>query len=386
MMGRGLPLDKLVGWMPVMLAFGLPFHPRSSTWLFLLFLPFWIASGVKKKWKFQMASSSQLSMIALYLWMAIGMLWTSDLPRGWFALEVKASMLLIPLIFLTSRMRPAGWKRAWVIGCALMVAFRGVAYALGWDGAGWRYADWTGPFHPTYLAMYWGWAICLTDRHVMRWLIPIFAAAVGLAASKAGWLGGLFALGLAWTFGREFRWPVATGVLSLLCFGALADQGRLSEFVHHAPSMEQVESVEETPASKGSTGGRVQAWTVAGQVWLEHLLAGTGPGDFESEVLPRYKSAGMEYAAVHRLNAHSVYLQTLVTSGLVGLVLLMGWWGAAARIQWNRRDWGGLGCLILLFFNGLFESLLELQQGIVAVVFVTFVLSAPYKVESELQS
>jgi O-antigen ligase len=149
--------------------------------------------------------------------------------------------------------------------------------------------------------------------------------------------------------------------------------------------MERVEGVEKPISTKGSTGGRVQAWTVAGQVWSEHLLAGTGPGDFELEVLPRYKSAGMEYAAMHRLNAHSVYLQTLVTSGLVGLVLLMGWWGTAAQIQWSRKDWGGLGCLILLFFNGLFESLLELQQGIVAVVFVTFVLSAPNKVESQLQ-
>lgn len=386
MMGRRLTLNELVGGMPVLLAFCLPLHPRSSTWLLLLFLPFWIAAGVKRMWNWQSASWSHLSMMALYLWMVIGMLWTSDVPRGWFALEVKASMLLIPLIFLSSRIHPADWKRGWVIGCALMVAFRGLTFALGWDGAGWRYADWTGPFHPTYLAMYWGWAICLLDRHAMRWLIPVFAAAIGLAASKAGWLGGLFALGLALTFGREFRWPVATGVLALLCFGALADQGRLSEFVHHAPPMERVQSVEESTSAQGSTGGRVQAWTVARQVWFEHLFVGTGPGDFELEVLPRYKSAGMEYAAVHRLNAHSVYLQILVTSGLMGLLLLMSWWGTAAWIQWTRKNWGGLGCLLLLFFNGLFESLLELQQGIVAVVFLTFVLSASNHADAQLQT
>ena len=87
----------------------------------------------------------------------------------------------------------------------------------------------------------------------------------------------------------------------------------------------------------GSTSGnqRYDYWKVAIKATPEHLLAGWGPGTFVLIWLPR----APYYSFV--VNAHSLYIETLAEDGVIGLLLLLCFLGAAlgsaGRLASRRR-------------------------------------------------
>lgn len=312
-------------------------------------------------------------MLAFYGLHALGLMWTEDLASGAFALEEKAALLLIPLVFNTLPNRRDDWvPQMWQAGALVVFVWRTLAATAGWGDAGWRYADFTGPFHPTYLAMYWAVAVLFARPDWRRWLLPGFAVAIGLAASKAGWIGGAFAL--LWVLGtagwKKMALPVGVALVALVIVSSAADQGRSDEFLRNSATNVETENIEQ---AKGSTGGRRQAWSVSWDFIQANPILGVGTGDVEATLVPAYESRGLAYAANHRMNPHNAYLQAALSLGFVGLLSLLMWWGLAAWRAWKDQIWSHLGILLLIAMNGLFESILELQQGIVPIVLLTFI-------------
>jgi len=71
-----------------------------------------------------------------------------------------------------------------------------------------------------------------------------------------------------------------------------------------------------------SVGTRLAMWEIAVDVWKKNPVVGTGPGDFDDEVMKLQaegKYVGMD---VHN-SVHNIYLQALVGSGLMGLLALL---------------------------------------------------------------
>lgn len=368
-------LSSALGWLPAFLAFCLPLHPRMSSWLLLAWLPLWVWGGVRGEWKRSRWSPAAWAMAAFYGLHVCGLAWTEDLSVGLFALEEKAALLLVPLVFNTLPNRRDDWvPRMWQAGALAILVARIVAAIAGWEGAGWRYADFTGPFHPTYLAMYWGVAVLFARGDRSRWLLPIFAMAIGLAASKAGWIGGGFALLWVWGAGgwKKMALPVLLGTAALALSAGISDRGRTEEFVRNSTANVDV-GQDDLKEAKGSTGGRMQAWSVAWEFIQANPIWGVGTGDVEATLVPAYEAQGLAYAAHHRMNPHNAYLQAALSLGLLGLLGLLVWWGLVAWRAWKDQIWSHLGILLLIAMNGLFESILELQQGIVAIVLLTFI-------------
>ncbi|MCB0769870.1 MAG: hypothetical protein KDC00_05640, partial [Flavobacteriales bacterium] len=125
----------------------------------------------------------------LYLWHAVGMLWSTDLDFGLMDLGIKLPMLLVPLaVWWRQGSSPFSKERVlhwFVMAC---VAFTGFLILRGLALFGWEYAlrlmgtpiegapYWNHLFssyfswyvHPTYLAYYLVFAIgawTLTDLH-----------------------------------------------------------------------------------------------------------------------------------------------------------------------------------------------------------------------------
>ena len=130
----------------------------------------------------------------------------------------------------------------------------------------------------------------------------------------------------------------------------------------------------------------MQAWSVAWELWAEHPILGVGTGDYGDAAQPLYEAKGMQYAAEHHMNAHNAYFQIAVTLGILGLSVMMWWWSAATWAAWRSRSWGLAACMLLLAFNALFESVLELQQGIVAAVFLSSMAGERHQVPKETHS
>ena len=109
---------------------------------------------------------------------------------------------------------------------------------------------------------------------------------------------------------------------------------------------------------------------------LSHHPFGVGTGDVASSLAIIYERDGSRYAKNKNMNPHSVWLQIGVRLGwlaMTGLFLgfvLLGW--KAVQVgRWQLAIWTAA-----VILNGTVESLFELQQGVVAILFLGFLLSS----------
>jgi len=71
-----------------------------------------------------------------------------------------------------------------------------------------------------------------------------------------------------------------------------------------------------------SVGTRLAMWDIAIDVWEQHPVLGTGPGDFDDEVMALQRKGDYQGMDVHN-SVHNIYIQALVGSGLIGLLALI---------------------------------------------------------------
>ena len=83
---------------------------------------------------------------------------------------------------------------------------------------------------------------------------------------------------------------------------------------------------------RGGAGDRLQYWRVAWRMFVAHPLAGSGGGSFAGEWV-RLRSV-----AVSTKDAHSLYLETLGETGIVGLLLLVGALAVPLVVARHRRS------------------------------------------------
>lgn len=71
-----------------------------------------------------------------------------------------------------------------------------------------------------------------------------------------------------------------------------------------------------------SVGTRLAMWDIAIDVWQKYPVLGTGPGDFDDEVVALQKKGAYAGMDIHN-SVHNIYIQALVGSGIVGLIALI---------------------------------------------------------------
>jgi hypothetical protein len=69
-----------------------------------------------------------------------------------------------------------------------------------------------------------------------------------------------------------------------------------------------------------SVGGRLAMWDVAFKIWSSHPLVGTGPGDYDDELM-NFQKMGIYPAIEVHDSPHNIYLNVLASNGIVGLVV-----------------------------------------------------------------
>lgn len=71
-----------------------------------------------------------------------------------------------------------------------------------------------------------------------------------------------------------------------------------------------------------SVGTRLAMWEIAVDVWKKFPVVGTGPGDFDDEVVALQSGGKYIGMDVHG-SVHNIYIQALVGSGIIGLFALL---------------------------------------------------------------
>lgn len=137
-----------------------------------------------------------------------------------------------------------------------------------------------------------------------------------------------------------------------------------------------------------SVGTRLAMWDIAIDVWEQHPVLGTGPGDFDDEIIALQNKGEYIGMDVHN-SAHNIYIQALVDLGVVGLaallfvVLIM-----PLMLFFNRNDKEGclVGFITVVSFAvfGLSESwTLRLPAVSVFLVYIIIIASHMHIVDTK---
>lgn len=350
-------------------------------------------------WSWPQGAAWWLGYFALQL---LGGWWSDDLAAWGLSLEVKSALWFLPLLVAMPGnpvSRAFWWSVGWSVSA--YIAYR--MLRAGWfqwnwgDPREWRYARFAGDVHPTYLGLHaamallglgmkWGRSLGMASKWALTVLL---AAGLGMTGSKAGILAGavVVALRLAmWLRGRTnadwrlrsarmdgqpARWLAFLLILGTVTFGM--SRARFEEM-----GTATIPMTGEASDIRSSSAGRVFVWQSSWSILLEHPF-GVGTGDVIPALMEVYADEGVDYALDRALNPHNQWLQAGVAFGWPGMVVLTLAFFSMLRAAWQRQDGLLLLCTLLVMLHAGVESVLEVQRG---VVFILWMYATQWQLET----
>lgn len=340
--------------------------------------------------------------VLYYLLHVLGMAWSTDIAFGLFDLEVKLSLLLLPLV--AAGMRSSAGKdilrsamTAFSVG--LMLALLICVYSslncyanIGWTEC-FTQSYLSAYIHPSYMAwfacwalFYWGYELLnakeegLFARRSAMVFMPLLLIFIVMLSSKSGLIGlGLVLLILVVHAARMLPRKTFAWLLLALLVSTALPVALLSRVIE-ARVGEAIHAVRETPSAEpsavqeqSSSSGRLTVWKCSVQC-IRTSPWGAGTGDIKHALMECYEQKHAGTAILHKLNSHSQILQSGVALGWPGLLLVCGLMLIPLAIAILRKD-VFLSIFSLLFIlNGTIESVLEVQAGVVFFILFFVVL------------
>lgn len=342
----------------------------------------------------------------LWLFLVFGVLyvfgcfWSANKAEALASVSVKASILFFPLVFASVNFDYAKTKLilqaflAGLICVGIFMVVRPLFTTPPPDVDEWSYQELSRNIsHPAYLSLYYVVGIMICFHGILLRDVPMnkkalavgfvlfFCILIFMLASKTGLISlvMVFLFYIGYAIVRFRRYVVAGAALVALLAGFFiamqlfpAVSARMSALKEALTSNQPID-----PTSSESTAVRLLIWQQDLQIISENLLTGVGTGDVQDELMKKYQAAGMTGAYEKKLNAHSQYFQTGIALGLPGMVLLIGIFLASFTIAIRRRFGFAALFAVLLAFNFIPESMLQLQAGTFLFGFLfTFILFA----------
>jgi O-antigen ligase len=312
-------------------------------------------------------------------------------------IETKISFVAFPLLFLLAptRIFNSRKKFQWAL------VFGGIFFALichvhalyGFFETGlWQefvYGRLAWTFHPTYLGFFYllsmvflaGEFLDSTNKKSSVFLllgIVFFSLETAFMASRAGFLAlFLFYAVFAFYVFRNVKnrkrafvvvsFSMLSFIILFLSFSPIS--GRAKEAVENSTSISETKKEEKV----ASTSERFVSWQTAWEIGRDYPM-GVGTGNWKSHFNLRYSQKGASFAAAHSHPAHNAYLQILVEWGWIGLFALLALLLVGFKRALELNDLFFLMFVVGVSFHFIFESMLELQQGLVFIGFWMFFL------------
>ena len=375
----------------IVLAFVMPLHVISIPFLIALFVGFNLVDGFINN-TFIFSHKRIVSAGALfYLVHLISVFYSDNKDAAWFDMEVKFSLLLFPLIFLFKSPLIIEKKKWVLISFALgtiVSAFIMLIFAyFRFDGQNTQVFYYTklSLFHPSYLSMYFIFAILiiikimvqdlkmLKHRIIAYLLILFLLVLISQLQSKAGILSIIFIsfYYLVFAFIRSNVMQLRVSFFVLAVSLSLVYVQKVSRFKEMTQA---VEKISEGSQTTGSTGTRYSIWKVATQEIKDHWLFGVGAGDIKPVLIEGYKKVGLTNVINKNHNVHSQYLETLLGQGIIGLSVMLYLLLLGIQQSIKRKDLFLSGFIFLIILSMGPESMLNKQTGVVFMSFFYYFL------------
>ncbi len=236
--------------------------------------------------------------------------------------------------------------------------------------------------HPSYLAMYVTFSFCIVldffskekerlssfAEVLVIFVLSAFVVSVFFLQSKAGILVFLL-IGVLWMVNLWItRTVTIAAVLGILvCIGSvvvvLNETGDLPIRRFQA-SVEDIELFRNQELGDGSTEIRLTVWKSALEISRKNMPWGVGTGDATDELCLNAVHKNYKNLIGHHFNAHSQYLQTLLTVGIPGMLALLCYCGLPFVVSFKRKDFLYLSFAVIVVLNLAAESMFETRAGV----------------------
>lgn len=343
-------------------------------------------------------------LVLFYLVHVVGLFYTENWKYASLDLQIKASFLIFPILLTSLLLNPVykrNVKSAFVAGTLLAasVCFIAASLQFVYDGspAHFFYIPYSRFLHVTYFSMYLNLAVLFLLADLIKgtkdsiifntrlsWIILafLFLNIILISARTALVTGYLTVFLFLFIHRTEVlgQKKLLKNLFVLLVFLAGAQilalhfSNRFSQVqeviheqeIHHANS--EV-ATGESIIKDNSTSIRMHTWKTAWEIWKEHPVLGVGTGDLKETLAVHYQKINFTYGIKDRTSPHNQILHTGVILGAMGVFSLLLIFLLPLSRALKKDNSIFLCFLVLLFLNGLTESLFEVQKG---VLFISF--------------
>ncbi|AKD04454.1 O-antigen ligase family protein [Pontibacter korlensis] len=389
----------------------------------LMLALFWMLNGnVKEKYRLLSRNPSAISFFVLFVLYCIGVLYTENIQEGIKSLETKASLLVFPLILGSSTI-----KREHLYKTVLIFAFACVVLSMialiyqtfvviEKDDFNYFFSDGLVSIYAkqaVYFALYVATSILLLCHHlyflpsetsakqrliivvsILFLLLILFLLAsratqivlftilvtsvivIGVKKGRILHSSLLVAALIAFVIGLSLLFPQTLARFKSLT-NISYEFSNTSDIYHFSGSYDDNQW--------NGLNLRLAKWVCAVDVIKEHPIAGVGTGDVKEAMVQSYKNRKFVFAAQNRFDPHNQYLETAVSIGIAGLVVLLICYFLPLFNAIRYRSWLLITFLLLIISSSLTESILSRSQGATFSCFFLFLLlqyiiaNKPYK-------
>ena len=323
--------------------------------------------------KFDLQQRRILLLFGLYYVIHIvSIIWSVDAWRGYKELEAKVYWIIIPAAFVLFKVTNANVKtvlKTYVYTVTILVlACFGIAiywaFFYGdfqtWPFKYYNFTFWV-DFHPSYLAMLILMSIACCGYLIHRFgtnvLLYVMLSFQIFSLVFIGSRFGILALVLISAFLMfQVANPKVKKRVSLAAILVLILLGGSGYYLSMNTSSRLL-------GSKEAIEDRLKLFNVATDLIQNKPLLGYGIGSDIPILLQAYEKRGLVDAFEQKYNVHNQYLQTLMDTGIVGLIpfaiLLF------AIFKYCQSSWLATSILLVFVLFFVVESVLETQRGIV---------------------
>jgi len=346
--------------------------------------------------------------IIFYVIYLLSLAFSDNLKHGLHDVETKAGFFIFPVLawlFPRNSSQQLIYLRFYIVSffvASIICSVRAAGYFITTaDSSHLFYDQFSFLMHPTYFTMYAGLALLFhlysglsgidetyrKSAFLYNFTTVILFSSVFLTSSRAGiviLVLCLIVLFSGWLFKLTDGWRKdlsLTVILSILLFALMLSCNTrfviiFNELTGAGP--EQV-AADQTKVDENPVAHRFILMQVAANVALNYPF-GVGAGDVQDVLVSEYQKIGYEKAVLVRYNPHNQFLQTAVATGWPGLgllILIFSFLIFSVRSQKFGHLLFFLGLILAL--NGMFESVFEVQRG---VLLYAVMLSFLHKVEN----
>jgi len=325
-----------------------------------------------------------LMCLLFYLFHVVGMIWTQNNSAGLFDLQVKLSLIIFPLFFLSerswSKLELNIFNRSFLVSSiiAMIICLIRAIYRYDYIGeSAFYYKEFSFFVHPSYFSMYlcFSIAILINDfirtKDMISWsILPVImtmmvvCVGIFLLSSKAGILilaTILLCFLLILLIKRYYRKLML--VAFFIVFGGFiisltSNTGieRMSIFISSMTTR--------SDNSMESTAARMFIWSTSKDIISENPIIGVGTGDVNRVLEQAYLNEGESELASKSLNAHNQFIQSSIALGFLGLSILVLLFTSMFVISWRREFFLGFVFTLIITTNAFVESIFEVQAGV----------------------